>query len=92
MNVNVIFAGNPAKIVKRKEDYELDENNDKAIDIDPILQCKDMKIAAAVEMIIHTRYSSCIGKTEMYANGAAEYLFRTIPVQHSGDTRLLFSE
>lgn len=31
MNVNVIFAGNPAKIVKRKEDYELDENNDMAI-------------------------------------------------------------
>ena len=62
MNVNVIFAGNPAKSVKRKEDYKLDENNDKAIDIDPILRCKDMKIAAVVEMIIHTRYSSCIGK------------------------------
>ena len=51
-----------------------------------------MKIVAAIEMIMHTRYSSCIGKTEMYANGAAEYLFRTIPVQHSGDTRSLFSE
>lgn len=31
-----------------------------------------MKIVAAIEMIMHTRYSSCIGKTEMYANGAAE--------------------
>ena len=81
MNVNVIFAGNPAKIVKRKEDHERDDHNGKAIDFVLTLQCKDMKAAADVEMIMRFRFGFCIGETETYANGAADdsdfvYLYR----------------
>ena len=62
MNSNVIFVCNPARIVKRKEDHERDDYNGKTIDAVFTLQCKDMKTAADVEMIMRFRYGFCIGE------------------------------
>ena len=75
------YCGITNDIVKRKEDHERDDHNGKAIDFVLTLQCKDMKAAADVEMIMRFRYGFCIGETETYANGAAEdsdfvYLYR----------------
>ena len=81
MNSNVFFADNPAKIVKRKEDHERDDYSGKVIDVVFTLQCKEMKTAADVEMIMRFRFGFCIGETETYANGAADdsdfvYIYR----------------
>lgn len=81
MNSNVIIADNPARIVKRKEDHEREDYSGKAIDFVLTLQCKDMKTAADVEMIMHFRFEFCIGETETYTNGAADdsdfvYIYR----------------
>ncbi len=67
--------------MKRKEDHERVDYGGKAIDMVVTLQCKDMKTAADVELIMHTRYGFCIGDTETYANGAAKdsdfvYIYR----------------
>lgn len=75
------YCGITNDIVKRKEDHERDDYNGKAIDFVLTLQCKDMKTAADVEMIMRFRFGFCIGETETYANGAADdsdfvYIYR----------------
>lgn len=80
-NTSDFYCGITNDIVKRKEGHERDDYNGKAIDFVLTLQCKDMKTAADVELIMHTRYGFCIGDTETYANGAAEdsdfvYIYR----------------
>lgn len=80
-NASDFYCGITNDIVKRKEDHERDDYNGKAIDVVFTLQCKDVKTAADVELIMHTRYEFCIGETETYANGAADdsdfvYIYR----------------
>ena len=80
-NASDFYCGITNDIVKRKEDHERDDYNGKAIDFVLTLQCKDMKIAADVEMIMRFRFGFCIGETEAYANGAADdsdfvYIYR----------------
>lgn len=80
-NASDFYCGITNDIVKRKEDHERDDYNAKAIDAVFTLQCKDVKTAADVELIMHTRYRFCIGETETYANGAADdsdfvYIYR----------------
>ena len=80
-NTSDFYCGITNDIVKRKEDHERDDYNGKAIDFVLTLQCKDMKTAADVEMIMRFRFGFCIGETETYANGAAEdsdfvYIYR----------------
>ena len=80
-NASDFYCGITNDIVKRKEDHERDDYNGKAIDFVLTLQCKDMKTAADVELIMHTRFGFCIGETETYANGAADdsdfvYIYR----------------
>ena len=75
------YCGITNDIVKRKEDHERDDYNAKAIDAVFTLQCKDMKTAADVELIMNKQFGFSIGETETYANGAAEdsdfvYLYR----------------
>ena len=85
-NASDFYCGITNDIVKRKEDHERDDYNGKVIDFVLTLQCKDMKTAADVELIMHKRFGFSIGDTETYANGAAEdsdfvYIYR-IPKQH----------
>ena len=80
-NTSDFYCGITNDIVKRKEDHERDDYNGKAIDFVLTLQCKDMKTAADVEMIMRFRFGFCIGETETYDNGAAEdsnfvYIYR----------------
>lgn len=80
-NASDFYCGITNDIVKRKEDHERDDHNGKAIDAVFTLQCKDMKTAADVELIMHKQFGFSIGDTEIYANGAAEdsdivYIYR----------------
>ena len=80
-NTSDFYCGITNDIVKRKEDHERDDYNGKAIDAVFTLQCKDLKTAADVEMIMRFRFGFCIGETETYANGAADdsdfvYIYR----------------
>lgn len=75
------YCGITNDIVKRKEDHERDDYNAKAIDAVFTLQCKDMKTAADVELIMNKQFGFSIGETETYANGAADdsdfvYIYR----------------